>query len=181
MERHTTRACSGTYDGKDHAEMRGVAMSSLSICARRATVDDAPTVSALAQRLLTELGGFPRGDPEALVSFCRQLLASEQYTAFLAVDDATGTSLGLLTLNECSALYVAGRLGWIQELYVAPEARSKGVGWQLIAVAIAYGQKRGWQRLEVNTPEVQAWPRTVAFSRRAGFLGGSSHLRLPLA
>src|SRR2546428_698583 len=79
MERHTTRACSGTYDGKDHAEMRGVAMSSLPICVRRATVDDAPTVSALAQRLLTELGGFPLGDPEALVSFCRQLLASEQY------------------------------------------------------------------------------------------------------
>ena len=156
-------------------------MSSLSIRVRRASVDDAPLVTDLAQRLLTELGGFQIGDPAALVSFCQQLLASEHYTAFLAFDGVTGASLGLLTLNECSALYVAGRLGWIQELYVAPEARSLGVGWQLIAAAMAYGREHGWQRLEVNTPDVEAWPRTVAFYRRAGFLGGSSHLRLLLA
>ena len=36
-------------------------------------------------------------------------------------------------------------------------------------------------RLEVNTPDVVVWPRTVAFYRRAGFLGGSYHLRIPLA
>lgn len=155
-------------------------MPSPSIHVRRATVEEAPIVTDLAQHLLAELGGFQTGDLAALISLCRQLLSSEHYTAFLAVD-AMGTPLGLLTLNECSALYVSGHLGWIQELYVAPEARSLGVGRQLIAAAMAYGRERGWQRLEVNTPDVDMWPRTAAFYRRAGFLSGSYHLRMPLA
>jgi GNAT superfamily N-acetyltransferase len=146
----------------------------------RATVTDVAVVVDLAQRLLTELGGFQTGSVTEQEAFCRQLLAGEHYTAFLA-RDAQGVPLGLLTLNEVAALYVSGHLGWIQELYVTPEARSFGVGQQLIAAALAYGQERGWKRLEVNTPDAAAWPRTVAFYRRAGFQGGSYHLRIPLS
>ncbi len=145
----------------------------------RATVTDVAVVIDLAQRLLTELGGFQTGSVVEQETFCEHLLASDHYSAFLA-RDAQGLALGLLTLNEVAALYVSGHLGWIQELYVAPEARSFGVGQQLIAAALAYGQERGWKRLEVNTPDAAAWPRTVAFYRRAGFQGGSYHLRIPL-
>lgn len=147
---------------------------------RQATQADAPVVVELAQRLLSELGGFQTGPVAEQEAFCSRLLASGHYTAFLA-HDARGVPLGLLTLNEVEALYVSGRLGWIQELYVDPEARSAGVGQQLIAAAQAYGQERGWKRLEVNTPDAADWPRTVAFYRRTGFQGGSYHLRIPLS
>lgn len=150
-----------------------------SVHVRRATLDDAPLVTSLAQRLLSELGGFQTGDSADLISFCEQLLASDYYTAFLAYD-AASTPLGLLTLNEVPALYMAGRLGWIQELYVIPEARSLGAGHQLLIAALNYGRERGWKRLEVNTPDADSWPRTVAFYRREGFQGGSYHLRIPL-
>ena len=154
-------------------------MPSTPISIRQATVDDAQVVNEMVQCLLTELGGFQSSATADQVMFCAQLLASDHYTAFLA-SDATGVPLGVLTLNEVSALYVTGRLGWIQELYVTPQARSLGVGQQLIAAARAYGRERGWQRLEVNTPDADAWPRTVAFYRREGFQGGSYHLRIPL-
>jgi GNAT superfamily N-acetyltransferase len=154
-------------------------MHSTPIRIYQAAVDDAPIINELVQRLLAELGGFHRGEQRDTVAFCAQLLASDHYTAFLA-SDANNVPLGVLTLNEVSALYVAGRLGWIQELYVAPAARSLGVGQQLLTAAVAYGRQRGWQRLEVNTPDADAWPRTVAFYRREGFLGGSYHLRMPL-
>ena len=146
----------------------------------RATVNEVSVVVDLSLQLLTELGGFqtaPREEQEAL---CARLLASDYYCAFVA-RDARQKPAGLLTLNEVEALYVSGRLGWIQELYVAPAARSSGVGQQLIAAAQAYGRQRGWKRLEVNTPDADAWPRTVAFYRREGFQGGSYHLRMPLS
>lgn len=147
---------------------------------RQAVVADAGVIVELAQRLLNELGGFRTSEIAEQEAFCARLLASERYSAFLA-RDAQGEALGLLTLNEVPALYVAGHLGWIQEFYVAPQARSLGVGQQLIEAALAYGRERGWKRLEVNTPDADAWPRTVAFYRRAGFQGGSYHLRLPLS
>ncbi len=150
-----------------------------SIVVRQATVEDAAVVSVLVQHLLGELGGFPPGESAALIAWCEHLLASERYIALLA-HDAAGPPPGLLTLYECPALYIAGYLGWIQEFYVVPQARSLGIGKQLLAAAVAYGRERGWQRLEVNTPDRNAWPRTVAFYRREGFVGDSVHLSMPL-
>ena len=143
---------------------------------RQAEVRDAHIVVDMVQRLLLELGSFQAFDTPTIVSLCAELLSTDLFKAFLA-ESATGSPLGVITLAECPALYVAGRIGWIQELYVVPEARSLGTGHQLIVAATTYGQKRQWQRLEVNTPEASAWPRTVAFYRQEGFAGGSYHLR----
>ncbi|MGI9057859.1 MAG: GNAT family N-acetyltransferase [Ktedonobacteraceae bacterium] len=128
---------------------------------RQAEVRDAHIVVDMVQRLLLELGGFQAFDTPTIVSLCTQLLSTDLFTAFLA-ESPTRSSLGVITLAECPALYVSGRIGWIQELYVAPEARSLGTGHQLIIAATNYGQKRQWQRLEVNTPDASAWPRTVS-------------------
>ena len=145
----------------------------------QASREDAAVVVEMVHHLLKELGGFSTQEPEQTVALCEELLDGERYAALLAVG-SQGETLGVLTLAECHALYVSGRLGWIQELYVVPHARSSQVGQALILAAIAYGQARGWRRLEVNTPNASEWPRTVAFYRREGFAGESFHLRMPL-
>lgn len=152
------------------------AMHSAPVQIHQAAVHDAPMVVEMVHRLLSELGGFQSFDMAAALALCTQLLSAGRYTAFLA-RGPEGEALGVLTLQECPALYVAGYVGWIQELYVAPEARSLGAGHQLLVEAEAYARKRQWQRLEVNTPDTSAWPRTVAFYRREGFAGGAFHLR----
>jgi GNAT superfamily N-acetyltransferase len=144
-----------------------------------ATVADTPVVVALVGQLLAELGGFTSFDAAGAATLCGQLLATDRYTALLARDDQ-GQALGVLTVQRSPALYVAGEVGWIQELYVVPAARSRGVGRQLLERAADYGRQRGWRRLEVNTPAAAAWPRTVAFYQREGFVGGSVHMRKPL-
>jgi GNAT superfamily N-acetyltransferase len=155
-------------------------MAETAIRIERAMAADAATVVALVGRLLAELGGFHAFDTTGAKTLCERLLATNRYTALLARDEH-GEALGVLTLQECPALYVAGDVGWIQELYVAPAARSRGVGHLLVDGAVAYGQQRGWRRLEVNTPEAATWPRTVAFYEREGFAGDSVHMRKPLA
>lgn len=159
-------------------------MTTTSIRIARATPAEAPTIVALVARLLAELGGFVAFDVDAATTLGAELLATDRFTALLAYDESRGqgnTAVGVLTLQACAALYVAGTVGWIQELYVAPEVRSLGVGHLLLARAVAEGHDRGWRRLEVNSPEIAAWPRTVAFYQREGFAGGSAHLRLLLA
>ena len=151
-------------------------MQQPSIHIRRTGVHDAAIVVDMVQRLLRELGGFQAFDTPTMIALCEQLLATEHFTAFLA-EHSTNSTQGVITLAECPALYVAGRIGWIQELYVIPEARSLSVGQQLTAAATTYGRERQWARLEVNTPDASAWPRTVAFYRKEGFEGGSFHLR----
>jgi GNAT superfamily N-acetyltransferase len=155
-------------------------MAETTIRIELATAADAATVVGLVGRLLAELGGFHAFDTAGATALYERLLATGRYTALLA-RDAHGTALGVLTLQECPALYVAGNVGWIQEVYVAPAARSRGVGRLLVDWAVVYGQQHGWRRLEVNTPEAAAWPRTVAFYQREGFAGGSVHMRKPLA
>jgi GNAT superfamily N-acetyltransferase len=153
-------------------------MTEDAITVRRATVDDAATVADLAAHLLQELGGFGL-DAAQITPLAASLLATEHYMALIAFA-AGGEPIGLLTLNECTALYLAGKLGWIQELYVAPVQRSSQVGHALIAAAIEVARERSWRRLEVNTPNASEWPRTVAFYRREGFVGESVHLRMAL-
>jgi GNAT superfamily N-acetyltransferase len=154
-------------------------MAEATIRIELAAVTDAPAVVALVGRLLAELGGFTAFDEAGATTLCARLLATDHYAALLARDEQ-GEVLGVLTLQECPALYVAGEVGWIQELYVTPAARSYGVGHLLLERAADYGRQHGWRRLEVNTPEAAAWPRTVAFYQREGFAGGSVHMRKSL-
>jgi GNAT superfamily N-acetyltransferase len=154
-------------------------MAGTTIRIELATVADAPVVVDLVERLLAELGGFTAFDADGAAALCVRLLATDRYTALLARDEQ-GQPLGVLTVQECPALYVAGAVGWIQELYVTPAARSHRVGHRLLERAADYGRQHGWRRLEVNTPGAEAWPRTVAFYQREGFAGGSIHMRKPL-
>ncbi len=153
-------------------------MAQPAITVRIATPNEAGVVTDLILQLLQELGGFSV-TAEQMTPLANTLLATDTYHAFLAMSPDENP-VGLLTLNECTALYLAGKVGWIQELYVVPEMRSKQVGHALIAAARAMATERQWQRLEVNTPDANAWPRTVAFYRHEGFAGASVHLRLAL-
>lgn len=113
---------------------------------------------------------------------CRlaDLVDREKYFVFLASIDG-GHPVGFVALYESYALYAEGAFGTIPELYVRPDYRSRELGRRLISEARAFGVARGWRRLEVTTPPLPQFERTLAFYERAGFsVTGGRKLKLSL-
>ncbi len=151
------------------------------VVVRQAEPKEFERVGHLIYQLLTELYPgevYPR---DGFVDAARTLLTgSEGVWSYLATTSA-GRDVGVVTLNECAAIYAGGRFGEISEFYVVPDFRSKGVGALLMEAAVSFGRERGWPNIEVGAPSVPTWQRTVDFYLRHGFeeVGPRLDLRLP--
>ncbi len=157
----------------------------MSIQVTQAQPEDAAVVAALVGELLHEIMAavsdkvfnFHLADTEArAVAWLRDGL----YSVLLAHDGRV--PIGFLALYQSYALYTEGVYGTIPEFYVRPAHRSNGVGAALLEQARRLGQSRGWRRLEVTTPPLPEFDRTLAFYRREGFsISGGRKLKLELS
>ncbi|BAP87649.1 acetyltransferase, GNAT family [Burkholderiales bacterium GJ-E10] len=110
----------------------------------------------------------------------RQLIDSGRYTALVARERGERI-VGVVTLSESCAIYAGGFFGTIPEFYVVPERRSLCVGAMLAEAARAYAQRHGWRRLEVTTPPLPQFQRTLAFYEHQGFsITGGRKLKLEI-
>lgn len=154
----------------------------MSIDLRQAEVDDAGTIAELVHSLIAELAPG-RADAARLARYRRaagELVGKHDgYWAFVAEASKDG-AVGVITLNECTAIYAEGRFGTIAELYIAPAYRSQGVGALLLDRALAFAKARGWSRLEVGAPDQPRWSRTVDFYRGQGFVEVGPRLKRPV-
>ncbi len=144
---------------------------------RRAKADEAPLVAVLVARLLAELGDTDL-NAGALLQTTRRLVAAGDVAPLIAFAEAR--PVGVVTLNQCAAIYAGGRFGEICELYVEPEVRSAGVGRMLIEAACTYAREAGWVRLEVGAPDLPRGERSLDFYLANGFSKVGPRLRLIL-
>lgn len=143
---------------------------------RVATPADAEIVALYVHSLLDELSdGKPPAIDQVLRHTC-DVLASDRVIALLASDD--GAPAGVMTLNECMAIYAGGRFGEISELYIEPEKRSRGIAPHLLSFAQEEGRARGWKRIEVGAPSQPRWDRTLGFYLANGFEEVGPRLRI---
>jgi GNAT superfamily N-acetyltransferase len=149
--------------------------------------DDAPVIAQMVGELLREIMalvgtktfGFHQDQSETRA---RSWIMDGKYSVLLARDGVQPEPLGFLALYESFALYTEGVYGTIPEFYVRPAHRSKGIGAALIGEALQLGQSRGWRRLEVTTPPLPQFDRTMAFYQREGFsISGGRKLKLELS
>jgi GNAT superfamily N-acetyltransferase len=99
-----------------------------------------------------------------------------QYTVLLA--EVEGQVVGCLSLVASIALYMEGPFGVVPELFVRPQWRSMGIGRQLLEEADKLAAKRGWRCLEVTTPPLPEFDRTLAFYHGCGFeIAGGRKMR----
>jgi GNAT superfamily N-acetyltransferase len=151
---------------------------------RVATSHDVPKLAEMVGELLAEIMAAIgeqafNFDLAATIERLRDFIRREKYFAFVAVD---GDSLaGFVTLYESCALYAEGEFGTIPEFYVRPAYRSKEVGLQLLSRVKEFGRSLGWKRLEVTTPPLPQFDRTLAFYEREGFaISGGRKLKVTL-
>lgn len=110
----------------------------------------------------------------------RAWLGGGSYVVLLARIDQD--PVGFLALYQSYALYTEGTYGTIPELYVRPAHRSQGIGSALLAESQRFGRVRGWRRLEVTTPPLPQFDRTLAFYQRHGFsISGGRKMKLELS
>ncbi|MHC3994170.1 N-acetyltransferase family protein [Thiomicrolovo sp. ZZH C-3] len=149
----------------------------------RATPDNTLDIAVMTGELLHEImnrinvKAF-RFHQEETEERAAELLSRGVYHVFLAMDPATGKAIGFVSLYESYALYAEGAYGTIPELYVRPAYRSMGIGRELLQQAKAFAASRGWKRLEVTTPPLPAFDRTLAFYEHNAFeISGGKKLK----
>ena len=99
---------------------------------------------------------------------CEQFLKEGHYSAVLGFE--ADTPVAVATFTETYALYAEGKMGVIQEFYVKPERRSDGLGNLLIDRVKDHGRQCGWACLELCTPPLPQFERTLSFYQQNGMI-----------
>jgi aminoglycoside 6'-N-acetyltransferase I len=98
------------------------------------------------------------------------LLAAEHFGCFLALD-ADGRAVGLLELSLRNVVdgCIDGPVGYVEGIYLAPEARGRGEGRRLLAFAADWFRARGCREMatdaELENRDAQAFYRAAGFIR----------------
>ncbi|MHC2998358.1 GNAT family N-acetyltransferase [Microbacterium sp. HJ5] len=137
-------------------------MSDASARARRATIDDADTVARLLHDFNVEFDTESPG-PAAIADRLRSLLADTSTFALLAGHPACATALVTLRPN----VWFDGPVALLDELYVAPALRDRGIGSALIELLVDECAARGVELIEINVDESDV--DTMRFYERHGF------------
>lgn len=88
---------------------------------------------------------------------------------WVARPGADGDPCGVVLANFNWSLKFAGRALWIEELYVTPEYRRRGIGRELVAQVLDYAEENGYKGVDLeayqgNTPASVLY-RTMGFHR----------------
>jgi GNAT superfamily N-acetyltransferase len=129
---------------------------------RVAGPEDAEVVAALLHDFNTEFD-TPSPGAAVLAPRLRTLLAEATTIALLAGEPATGVALITLRAN----VWYEGPVALLDELYVRPDFRGRGIGTALLARAFALLRERGTGLFEVNVDEDDSGARR--FYERHGF------------
>jgi len=107
------------------------------------------------------------------------LISKDLYFVFIAkVDNKT---IGFISMYESYALYAEGAYGTIPELYVKKEYRSLDIGKLLLKKAKEFAIAKNWKRLEVTTPPLPEFDRTLSFYENNSFeISGGRKLKIDI-
>jgi GNAT superfamily N-acetyltransferase len=128
-----------------------------------ACVDDLDVVAALLRMQYDEHGIAVA--PARLTEAVRAMLLDPACGAILLARHPK--VVGLVVLSYVWTLEHGGRTAWVDEVFVAPTYRGRGVGRLLLRVALAVAQKAGCRIAQLEV--VQGHKRAERLYQREGF------------
>lgn len=134
---------------------------------RPATPADVPTILALVR----ELAAFER-EPDAVEAtepMLAQALFGEPPAAEAVVAEEDGATVGFALFFHNFSTWTGRRGLYLEDLYVTPSARGRGVGKMLLRHLAALAVERGCARFEWSVLDWNA--DAIAFYRSVGAVG----------
>ena len=138
---------------------------------RLATAKDSEIIGNLVVELTNEISLLTNAkhfdiDLSDTIVRCSELIQRGHYCAIIG--EYENTPIAVVTMSETYALYVSGKIGVVQEFYVAPQFRASGVGSMLIEQVKHYGKRCNWSCIELCTPPLPEFERTLNFYQQNG-------------
>ena len=129
---------------------------------RPATAADAPEVARLLHDFNTEFSD-PTPGVAVLTQRLERLLTNGEAVVVLAGEGPDG----LVVLRFRSAIFTDGLDAYLEEFYVVPDLRGRGIGRELLRAAMQLARDEGAGRIELGTNDDDRAARAVYES--AGF------------
>jgi ribosomal protein S18 acetylase RimI-like enzyme len=134
---------------------------------RRAGVDDAEAVGRMLHDFNTEYDDYTPG-PETMGKRIAELLESGDVTVLIGGDGPEGLAL----LRFRPSLWSESLDCYLEELYVVPDLRGRGLGQALMEAAIETARAEGAGYMDLGTAETDTAARALyekmGFSRTEG-------------
>jgi ribosomal protein S18 acetylase RimI-like enzyme len=142
---------------------------------RRAGIEDAADIARLLHDFNTEFSE-PTPGVGALTEIARRMLTAAEMTVLLAGPGPDAISL----LRFRTSPWTGSPEAYLQELYVAPALRGRGIGRALLEATIKVAREAGATGIDLNTGETDAAARSLyesaGFTNREGGPDGPSML-----
>lgn len=115
-----------------------------------ASISDMQTICTLLQGQFDEHGiSF---DAERLNKAVEEILIDEQWGSFLLAREQD-RSVGLAAVSYTRTLEHGGKSAWLDELYVLPEKRGRGIGTALVEEVIARCRASGCAAIDLEVDQ----------------------------
>ena len=136
-----------------------------------AKLEDSEAIGSLVVELTNEICELTKAQHfninlNSTIERCRELIRDGHYAAIIG--EYENMPVAVVTFTETYALYAGGKIGVIQEFYISPEHRGSGVGSSLIEQVKKYGKQQGWSCIELCTPPLPEFERTLNFYQKNG-------------
>ncbi len=137
---------------------------SFKLTIRRATRRDARQIVPL---LVAQLRGLGESTPRCEIAAAVEGMLARPSRGFILLATLGDAPIGVAYVSFVWTLEYGGRSAWLEELYVRPEHRGRGVGRRLLAAAIGRARAAGCAAIDLEVD--RGHPRASHLYDREGF------------